>query len=338
MANIREVARKAGVSIKTVSRVINNSPEVAAETRERVRQVIDVLGYRPNLLARGLANGRTNTVGVVIHHSSHEVFSYPVFGDALNGIAHVLSEHDFDLLLNLAWAKHPYVDAFRQQRVDGLILMSVPLGDANLAGLAESGAPFVSTCQILDGGAQTNWVEPDFYGGTTQALEYLITLGHRRIALIAGPPDLASARTRERAYLDALARHNISLSPELIKRGPLFEGTGRRLAEALARCDPLPTAVVCSDDLVALEVLEQLHRLGLDVPGRLSVIGCDDASFARHAMPALTTLRQNSYLKGYLAANRLIQLIDAGANPPAPIQTLLPMELVLRDSTGPAPA
>jgi DNA-binding LacI/PurR family transcriptional regulator len=338
MANIREVARQAGVSIKTVSRVINNSPEVAAETRARVRQVIDTLGYRPNLLARGLVNGKTNTVGVVIHHSSHEVFSYPVFGDALNGIANVLSDHDLDLLLNLAWAKRPYVDAFRQQRVDGLILMSLPLGDENLAGLVSSGAPFVSTCQVFEDGTQTSWVDLDFYDGTTQALEYLIGNGHRRIALIAGPPDLASARSRERAYVEALSRHNIPVSPELIMRGPLFEGTGRRLAQAMVSQQPLPTAVVCSDDLVALEVLEQFHWLGLNVPGQISVIGCDDASFARHATPALTTLRQDSFQKGYLAATTLIQLIESSDEPPAPTQTLLPMELIIRDSSGPVPA
>jgi LacI family transcriptional regulator len=337
MPNIREVARQAGVSIKTVSRVINDSPEVAPETRQRVRQVIETLGYRPSMLARGLVNGKTNTVGVVIHHSSHEVFSYSVFGDALNGIAKVLSEHEFDLLLNLAWAKRPYADAFRQQRVDGLILMSIPLGDANLTGLVESGAPFVSTCRIFEDSTLSTWVDPDFYGGTTQAMEHLIGIGHRRIALIAGPPDLASARLRERAYVDSLAQHGIPVDPELIMRGPLFEGTGRRLAHALVSRPPFPTAVVCSDDLVALEVVEQLHWLGFPVPGRMSVIGCDDAAFARHATPALTTIRQDSFLKGYLAANALMRIIDAGDEPPPPSQTVLPMQLIIRDSTGPVP-
>jgi LacI family transcriptional regulator len=202
--------------------------------------------------------------------------------------------------------------------------------------MIDSGAPFVSTCRLFEDDTPTTWVDPDFYDGTTQAMNYLIRHGHRRIALIAGPSDLASARNRERAYTDALARHNIPLSPALVMRGPLFEGTGQRLANALIRNHPLPTAVVCSDDLVALEVLEQFHILGVDVPGQISVIGCDDASFARHTTPTLTTLRQDSFLKGYLAASALMKLIDADDAPPAPTQTVLPMEFVVRESTGPA--
>lgn len=335
MTNIKQVAKIAGVSIKTVSRVINNNPEVAEETRQRVRQVIDQLDYRPNMLARGLVNGKANAVGVVIHHSAHEIFTYPVFSDALKGIAKVLSDHRLDLLLHLAHGAAPYIDLYRQHRADGLILMSLPLNDPHLDGLIGSNMPFVSTCRLVEDDAATTWVEPDFFDGTIQIVDHLVALGHRRIGLLAGPADLGSARLRVKGFHQRMAEHGIPVNESLIVYGDLFQETGRRLAEALMRRELPPTALICSDDLVALEAIQRLQELGYRVPDDVSVVGCDDAIIARYATPALTTIRQDSYMKGYLAATRLIERM-AGSPPTAlPTQTLLEMNLIVRDSTGP---
>lgn len=335
MTNIKQVAKVAGVSIKTVSRVINNNPEVAEETRQRVRQVIEDLDYRPNMLARGLVNGKANAVGVIIHHSAHEIFTYPVFSDALKGISKVLSDHRLDLLLHLAHGKAPYIDLYRQHRADGLILMSLPLNDPHLDGLIGSNAPFVSTCRLVEDDTATTWVEPDFFNGTIQIVDHLVALGHRRIGLLAGPADLGSARLRLKGFHQRMAEHSIPISESLIVYGDLFQETGRRLAEVLMRHNPPPTALICSDDMVALEAIQRLQELGYRVPDDVSVIGCDDAILARYATPALTTIRQDSYMKGYLAATRLIERMAGSPQTTPPTQTLLEMNLIVRESTGP---
>ncbi|MFO7323909.1 MAG: LacI family DNA-binding transcriptional regulator [Chloroflexota bacterium] len=332
MTSLRDVARVAGVSMKTVSRVVNNDPKVAPATRQRVQQVIEEMNYRPNLLARGLANGKTSTAGIVINLTADDVFGYPLFSDSLRGIAEALNNR-LDMLLHLGHGKFPYLDLFHRHRVDGLILMNIPMDDPNLRGLLDSGLPCVFTCRLAADETRANWVDPDFASGAEQVIDHLVALGHTRIGVLAGPNHLFSAHERVRGVREGLKRYGLELDERLVCYGELFTGSGRRLAKhIMAQPDP-PTALICSDDLMACEAIYALHELGYDVPDDVSVVGWDDSSLAPVFRPPLTSVRQDAYQKGALAAKRLLQLI-AATDPEPPQQTLLPMSLIIRESTA----
>jgi LacI family transcriptional regulator len=336
MVTIKDVAKLSGVSIKTVSRVVNNLSEVSPETRRKVQQAISALGYQPNTMARSLVNGRTNTVGVIIPHSGEYIFAHPFFTEVLRGIAEVLSTNNYNLLLFLAYDKVPYARLYFQRQVDGLILMSIPAGDANLRGIHDSGVPFVCTCRLTEEDRVTNVVDADFTNGVEQGMEHLISLGHRRFALLPGPMSLISVRVRRRGYLNALRKHAIPETDGYILEGEFSSESGHALAiKAMQQPNP-PTALVCGDDLIAFGAIQALKELGYRVPEDVSVIGFDDINLARFSSPPLTTIRQDTYQKGRITAETLLSFMQ-NKNDTSPRQILLDTTLVIRNSTAPAP-
>lgn len=336
MVTITDVAKAANVSKKTVSRVINDHPDVAEETRRHVQQVIAELGYQPSMLARGLARGKTNSVGVIIDQSAEEVFSYPLYSDNLRGISRVLSAYNIDMLVHFTRDSVPYIDLYRQRRVDGFILMSMPMNDPQLEALIASGAPCVFTLRIADNGAPVAWVDVDFEGGATTALDHLFELGHRRVALVTSPPNKIYAYLLLRGFRTAYARRSLAIPDAFVLHSPAYTCPDPdRIADLLARDNP-PTAFACSDDLMAIYLIQLLQRLGYDVPGDISVIGSDDALLAQFFTPPLTTIRQDALRKGSLAAEILLRQLNGQADPGQPEQQLLPTQLTIRATTGPA--
>jgi DNA-binding LacI/PurR family transcriptional regulator len=336
MVTIREVAERAGVSIKTVSRVVNNTAEVSPATRQRVQQVIAELGYQPSSLARSLVRGKSDTVGVVIPLSAHFIFSRLFFTEVLRGIAEVLSDHRLDLLIYLAQDETPYIQLYRQRRVDGLILMSVPVDDPNLAGLLEGEAPCVFTCRITEHENPSWWVDADFATGVEQAVDHLVSLGHTRIGLLAGPPNLVSVHLRVKGYCRALAKHGIPVPEDLILYDDFSSEVGRTLARKLMEHPRPPTALICGDDMMALGAIQGVREMGRRVPEDVSVVGFDDVILAAYATPPLTTIRQDGYEKGRIAADLLIELMSEASHG-VPRHVVLDTRLVVRHSTGPAP-
>lgn len=334
MATIKDVSKGAGVSIKTVSRVLNGSSEVADETRQRVLRIIADLDYRPSALAKRLVTGKTGTVGVVIPRSAAYVFSHLYFSEVLRGIGEVLGQEKLDLLLHLAQDDTPYAELHRQQRVDGLILMSIPVDDPHLAGLRDGRVPCVFTCRITEHDNPTHWVDADAAGGVARAVAYLISLGHERIGFLSGPPNLVLARLQEAGYRQALETHGVAVCQELIAAGDYSFEAGQRLAQTLMTRPQPPTAFVCGDDMTALGAMRGAQARGYRVPEDVSVVGFDDVILARYATPALTTVRQEGHRKGQLAAQTLVAAL-AGRLADMPSQHLLDTQLVVRDSTGP---
>ncbi|MGH2562446.1 MAG: LacI family DNA-binding transcriptional regulator [Thermomicrobiales bacterium] len=335
MATIKDVSKLAAVSIKTVSRVLNGSTEVAAETRERVQRVIAELDYQPNALAQRLVTGKTNTIGVVIPRSAAYVFSHLYFSEVLRGIGEVLGQHALDLLLHLSHDDTPYAELYRQQRVDGLILMSIPMDDPHLAGLIDGQVPCVFTCRVRAHDNPTHWVDADAAGGMVRSVEHLLALGHQRIAFLSGPPNLMLARLQEEGYRRALAQHGLTPREDLVAVGDYSFEAGQRLAQALMARPQPPTAFVCGDDMTALGTMRGVRELGHQIPEDVSIAGFDDVILAHYATPALTTVRQESYKKGQIAAQTLITVI-AGSHAAGPCQIVLPTDLIIRESTGPA--
>jgi len=335
VVTITDVARAAQVSKKTVSRVINDHPDVADATRQRVQAVIDALGYQPSMLARGLVQGRSNTVGVIIDESAEDVFGYPLYSENLRGISRVLSRHNFDMLVHFARHETSYTDLYYQRRVDGLILMSMPVDNPFLPVVLGGDIPYVLTQRVSDHEAPAHWVDVDFESGAVQALEHLWALGHRQFAFLIGPPNKTYARLLLRGYRQALADRGQDIREDLIVRSQPYISASKTVVTALLERPDPPTAFACSDDMMAIQVIQLLQKLGYQVPGDLSVVGSDDALIARLASPLLTTIHQDAYRKGSLAAEMLLEQLGKQVNSPSSRQVLLPTELVVRGSTGP---
>jgi LacI family transcriptional regulator len=334
VVTISDVARAAQVSKKTVSRVINNHPDVADTTRAHVQRVIDSMGYRPSMLARGLAQGKTNIVGVIIDETAQDVFSYPLYSETLRGIASVLDANNLDLLVRFSRDETAYVDLYLQRRVDGLILLSMPLNDRRLQALLDSGAPCVLTQRVSEQDVPSSWVDADFEGGGRAAAQHLVELGHRRIAFVISPTTKAYVHFLLRGYHAVLDQYHIAVPDDFVVTSePYVSVSEDVIAAMLQRPDP-PTAFACSDDMKAIQLIQLLQGLGCTVPGDISVIGCDDALIARYASPPLTTVRQDAYHRGHLAAAVLISRLTTGQKHP-PSQELLPTQLIVRGSTGP---
>jgi len=338
MVTLKQVAEAAGVSMKTVSRVINNSPDVAPKTRHHVEHVIAELNYQPNQLARSLASGKTNVVGLLVHHSVEEMFKYPFFNELLGGITACLNQAKLDLLLRFMDKNSSYVELYDQQRVDGLILANAPLHNADLQKLVERQIPCVFLSRIALENNPSHWVDSDFVSGAESITDYLLELGHCHIALMAGSEHLALSHLRIQGYRQAFAKRDYPVTESLIRHSRLFMETAQvrhMLTDYWFQLSPRPTAFIASDDLVAVNLIRELTQLGYRIPEDVSVVGWDNTMLASIATPQVTSVGQQTYKKGFTAASTLLEIMSNATQ--SPVQIKLDMELIVRDSTGPAP-
>lgn len=338
MVTIADVAAKAGVGAGTVSRVLNDSPQVSATTRARVLAAIEALDYRPNPMARGLSRGRCQTVGVVV-----PFFTHASAVERLRGVVAELDTSRYDLVLfNVESPLHRdehFAALTRRDRADGLLVMSLPPPSHDLERLAAAGVPVV----LLDargpeGHAVSSVVTDDVEGGRL-ATRHLLALGHERIAFIGDDPGnplgFVSSAEREQGYRQTLEAAGVEVRPELIRHGPHVRSIARRRTEELlALRAGRPTAVFAASDTQALGVLEAARAAGLRVPEDISVVGFDDIEVSSYV--GLTTVRQPLYESGRRAAARLLEVLGAG-DPVATGQEELELDLVVRSTTGPPP-
>lgn len=327
---LEEVAQIAGVSRSTVSRVINNHPNVRAETRERVWQAIQECGYQPHAVARSLVTNRTRIVGMVIPETVTTLFTDPFFPLLLQGATEACNTHHYQLLLSLfndpAGQEKTYQRVMRSGYVDGVIVASASLQDPVIPSLLRDGIPFVSVGRHPD--EQINYVDVDNVNGARMAVEHLIQLGHRRIGTITGPLDMTSGQDRLQGYRQALAAHNLPIEEELIVEGDFREGGGVTGMQRLLSASP--SAVFVASDIMALGALKALREENLRVPQDISLVGFDDIPLASALEPPLTTVRQPVRRMGTLAVEMLLDLIEhPGAGPR---RIVLPTQLVIRKS------
>ena len=325
---IVDVAREAGVSYATVSRVINNKNSILPDKRARVLAAMQRLGYVPNLQARKLAGGRSHVVGLVVH----DVWSSYAF-EILRGIDEELAAGKYDLMLYTSRQRPStesiYVNALSQGLADGLLLL-LPSGLENyVERLREQRYPFVLIDhQGLEGGAPA--VVATNYRGAYAATRYLIQLGHRRIGFITGNLSVAAARDRLAGFRQALSDHSIDADAELVQEGDFFHPRAHARAQRLLRLDPPPTAIFASNDVSAFGVMEAAREHGFEIPRDLSVIGFDDLPQSSYMHPPLTTVRQPLEEMGRVAARLLLATIRDPQRAPERIE--LPTELVVRAS------
>ncbi|MDR7588845.1 MAG: LacI family DNA-binding transcriptional regulator [Armatimonadota bacterium] len=331
MATIRDVARRAGVSVATVSRVVNHSAHrVSPQTRRRVLEAVRALGYQANVIAQSLKKRASRTVALIVPDISN-----PFFPAIARGIEDVASQHGYAVLLCNTYEdlarERAYLDLLRKRWVDGVIFATAGTNTAHLRALRREGRPVVLVARDVDG-VRIDAVLVDNYHGAYEATAHLLRLGHRRIAHIAGPASVRVAQERRRGYEQALADAGLPRDGALVGEGDFTADGGRRAVEAWLRRRADITAIVAANDLMAIGALEVLRAAGRRVPEDVAVVGFDDITFASLVSPALTTVAQPKYLMGQLAMQRLLELM-AGESP-AGRRIVLEPQLIVRDSCG----
>jgi LacI family transcriptional regulator, galactose operon repressor len=328
---MRQIAARARVSVGTVSHVINNTAGVREPVRKRVLEAIERLGYQPSLLARGLRRNQTTIIGVIIPDISN-----PFFPLVVRGVEDIAYQNSYRLMLcntdNDAQKEQVYFNELRAYRMAGLIV--IPSANSRLVLLAGStgGETPVICLDRCPEGWRGDSVTVDNEEGAYQATRYLLELGHRRIACIAGQLHVTSGVERLKGFKHALREAGVSIAPEYIQEGRFDRLSGYEKALMLLQFSPRPTAIFAANDLVALGVLAALRELGLRCPEDLSLVGFDDLELASFTNPALTTVAQPAYQMGARAAALLFErLRDEEVTTQ---RIVMKATLKVRDSTG----
>ncbi len=331
---IVDVAREAGVSVSTVSRVLNNKPDVAEATREAVRAAIRRLGYVANPSARRLAGGRTGILGLVIPD-----FTSPYAMEIVRGVGEATNEAGYDLILYSVLDQHrdeererSWLNILSRGLVDGLLLVLPRSSGEVLMALAHRGFPVV----LIDHrGIDSDLpsVSATNTEGALEATRYLLSLGHRRIGFITGLLDYRAGADRLEGYRQALAQAGIPFDPDLVVEGDFQRRAGYEGTLALMRLPDPPTAIFASNDAEAFGALDALRDLGLRVPEDVSLVGFDDIPAAAETRPPLTTVRQPLMDMGSQATQLLFDLLNGRADVHQRIQ--LPTRLIVRESCSP---
>ena len=325
VVKLDDVARAAGVSPSTVSRVLNGTAVVSEAKKKAIDEAIERLGFVPNPVARGLAGGRTLSIGVIT-----QAIDSPFYGIALRGIQDQLDPAGYSaLFVNGNWnaeAEARCIEVLRARRVDGIIVLTGRLPDQALKACART-VPVVVTGRTLKAPGLFSLNFDNFEGGRL-ATQHLIALGHRDIAFITGDPDHADAIERQRGYRAALEAAGIPYDPALVVPGAYHEVSGLLAVGRLLDSQRKFTAIFAANDQMACGVTLGLQRRGLRVPEDVSLVGFDDLPTSVYAIPPLTTVHQPAYELGQLAASAMLQLL-AGTKPTAQIP---PPRVIARES------
>ena len=331
MASLQEVAKRARVSIATVSRVLNKSDKVVPETRAVVEQALLDLGYRPSRVARRLRmnRGHAHLVGLIIPDIQN-----PFYAEIARGVEDAAYASEYALILcnsdeNIEKEKF-YLDVMRDESVDGIVRPPFDDTDVAVLEMVKTGIPVVCVDRS-HAKVKTDLVEVDNYQGALEAVRHLIDKGHKSIALIEGRTQVSTSRERRRGYLDALAAHQIAPRKELMRAGDFKQDSGRVLTNELLDLRKPPTALFVCNNLMTVGALGALHQRGLRVPTDMALVGFDDLPWAEALDPPPTVVRQPAYEVGRQAMELLLKRIMEPGRPPVTVR--LRPELVIRRST-----
>ncbi len=328
--NIKEVARRAGVSASTVSRALSGRVIVSPATKSRVLQAVRELDYQPNVLAKSLKEGKSRTIGLIIPNIHHLVFPA-----AVRGVSDAAGKCGYTVILcntdeNLA-TERAYVENLSRRLVDGLIFSTATPASTHLLDLKERGYPVVLMIRYLSD--QVDAVIVDNHRGAYEATRFLLERGYRRIALINGRLELDLYRQRLAGYRAALADAGVTPDDALVVNETEGWEDGYRAVRTIQERGKRPDAYFGASDPKALGVMKALKELGLRVPEDVAVMGYDNLEMAELADPPLTTMAQPFYEVGKRAAERLIKLIESKKRPKPVIEKLEP-QLLVRESVG----
>lgn len=331
---LKEVAKKSGMSVTTVSRALNGFDDVAVDTRLFIQATAAELGYTPNLNARRLKTQRADAIGLILPNENLR-FSDPFFSELFSGIIEQCATYGLELNVTTPTTseniEEVYLKYIRSRRVDGFILVRLDRDDARIRLLQKHQFPFVAFGRT-ETTSNFPFVDEDGARGIRQAVDHLVELGHRRIAYIGEPDKLFKSHQRALGYLDGLAAHHLQHNPMLMFEGNFRQRSGRAGAHYLLNLPEPPTAIVAANDLMALGAISAAQELGLTVGKDVSITGFDDIMLSEFVTPSLTTLHQPAHKMGMMLCKHLVETINGEAS--SPPQTILQPTLVKRNSTG----
>ena len=327
---LEEIAQAAGVSVSTVSRALSKgSYPLKKETRQRILDLAEKMGYQPNLVARSLQSNRSHLVGVIVDRMRSPFASATVQGiqDGLRNegysISIAVSNRDQQLALEAIYS-------FYSRQVDGIIIMNSWLHEFNDPILSLSDRPFVFVNRLFSNNI-CNCVGPGDYAGAQMAAQHLVDLGHQRIAYINGRKKWHEAQNRLYGFMDIIKSNNLPIDEGVIQQGDWGVDSGYQATQALLALKERPTAIFAANDIMAMGVIYAIQDAGLRIPEDIALVGYDDREFAAWVRPSLTTIRMPSYEMGQAAARLLLEQLSGEELEDA---TQIPGELIIRESCG----
>jgi DNA-binding LacI/PurR family transcriptional regulator len=327
-STIQDVAKAAGVSVATVSRVLNKSNTVTGATRDAVLEAIRQLDYRPNLLGRNLRRTETKLVLALL-----PTIANPFYSRIVKGIEDVAQKNGYSVMLcntdSSADRERLYLGMLKNRLADGVILMAPEIGGEELTAVG-SDFPVVQCCEYIEG-AKVSHVRIDNYSAAKKAAKHLVTLGHRKIGLISSRNCFLSTVSREQGFRSVLEEAGCPLEENATAYGDYSFKSGHRAALSLLSQKDTPTAIFAISDIMAIGVLRAAREKGLKVPEDLAVVGFDNISFSSMCDPMLTTVSQPKYDIGCTAMDLLLKTIQGELK--EPVEIILENELIIREST-----
>jgi len=332
MITIKDIAKELGVSINTVSRALNDKPDVSEDTRQRILETADRLGYVPNTLARSLVAGETCTIGLICSDLVN-----PFYARIAQGVEETARADGYTTIIASTneddAAERKAVDLMRSKRVDGIVISPTQMNHDHIARLNQEHIPFILVNRHIDE-IITDYVINNNQHGAYQSVQHLISLGHRRIAHVTGPLRISSVRERINGYKQALEENGIHYDPTLVIHTDLTLESGYKIVLKLLQAKNRPSAIFAYSDHLSIGAIKAIRELDLIIPGDISLCGYDDIEYAQFLEIPLTTVRQPMYEIGQRAVFYLLEMIRAVDFTPGTHQEILEPELIVRESTG----
>ncbi len=333
MATIKDIAKRVGVSVTTVSRALNGYDDVNQNTRKKIIEAAEKLNYTPNAVARTLVTKKSKTIGLIVSElnrsSKKDNFTFEV----LCGINEYTAESDYDMILFSTdpkrQKKKSYSQLCMERGVDGAILQGIRTDDPYLHEVLESNIP----CVLIDIPIHTEtvgYVSTDNFVGAKTAVNHLIKLGHQHIGMVNGHEHAVVSKERLKGYQAALNERNLPFDETMMVNGNYLEKDAEEVTYKLLIEHPQITALFCASDLMAFGAIKAAQRLNLSVPRDLSIVGYDDIVLSSYVRPRLTTVAQDKFMIGYKAAEMLISMLNEEKKGQI---CILPTELIERDTT-----
>lgn len=325
---MKDIAKKAQVSVNTVSRALNDKPDISETTKKKVREIAKQLNYKRNILARNVRTSKTKTIGVVISDNSN-----PFFAKVLKGIEDTTNKQDYQIILCNTEEKCEKearsVNLLLELRVAGLLITPTQASIKHILELKKLGIPFVLLSRKIED-IITNYVICDDVLGAYLATNHIIKQGHKKIAYLSGSAEISDAKERLRGYKQALFENSIEFNPLFVKIGCMNPETGYKAMKEILTEQQLPTAVFCFSDYVAMGAIKAIEEKKYRIPMDIAIVGYDDVEFAQYLKVPLTTIKNPQYSIGVEAAKLLIGIIEDDISQLH--QVVLKPELVIRES------
>ena len=327
---IKDIALLANVSQSTVSKALNDRPDVNTDTREHIKKIAEKHNFRPNVFGKALKSQTTESIGVLICREILPPSDNPFYSRVMEGIEAELAVKNYSMTLDIVNGrdKNAVPKVIRERRVDGMILMGV-FDKQYIDMIMQYDIPvaFIDPKITLDAYDQ---VLIDNEHGAQLAVDYLISLGHKHIGFVSGSLNRSSFQQRYVGYRDTLAYHNLPLKPEWVQAGGLEEGYNQ--IKSIIELESRPTAIFCANDINAIKGYRAIHERGLNIPGDISIVGFDDIEFGKHSNPALTSVRVYKEELGSIAVRGLFKRFKDTSR--GPTTTVVPVKLIIRDSAA----